>query len=147
MAVVRNLTRSLVEDILDESGLRFFRDNEGDWIIRMSYDDEANCEYDFYFILGGKNHDILALRGSSDRRVSKAKWPAAMFFCNEWNKDRRWPKACLSIGDVDAPFAKLSLEYDYDLEKGVTKEQLDDWITVFMFTSRDFWRWINTKDV
>lgn len=77
----------------------------------------------------------------------KAKWASAAFHCNEWNKERRWPKVYLNIDDYSAPFAKLSTEYDYDLEQGVTLAQLEDWITMFMVASREFWRWLNTMDV
>lgn len=56
--------------------------------------------------------------------------------CNEWNLEKRWPKAAFNTGSSGDESGAFVLELSFDFEKGVHQELLDDTLRVSFLGQR-----------
>lgn len=113
------LTNDLITDALAALELRYFTDSDGDV--------GANWEsFVAYFFRMGERREIL-----NSRIIVRRKFPVEdvlrlQTFCNDWNRDKLWPKAYVRVADEAGrpSYAQVSGEVITDLEYGVTPLQL-----------------------
>jgi hypothetical protein len=143
MAIVKQFDRSMIEQCLRKIGWRFLVDSDGDFEIRINYDEDMNCQLNVNFLVQGTEQTIYAIRVTSDKRFPKNQWGQAVMTCNTWNKDKIWPKAYFSVKDPDRDtFGTIVLEYYFDFEQGVHQELFDDMTLNIVGSANAFWEWI-----
>lgn len=148
MSTVQKFDRSMVQRFLQTSGLKYLVDSDGDFVAEFGYDPALDCELSFWFIVGGPDHDIYRVAAKSNKRISQSDWARAVMLCNEWNRDRRWPKAYLTIHESGTlPYGDIMLEEQIDLEKGIHQELLDDFSLTVMATANAFWKWAKEQGI
>ena len=142
MPIVRALDRSMIEHCLRSDNLRFLRDNDGDFRVEFGYDEETGCEVTFSLSVVGPKSEVYSIVAFSDRRVPTYEWDRALRLCNQWNEERRWPKAYLYMRDN---IGNIILEQQIDLEEGIHQELLDDFTRTAIVSSIQFWRWAHQE--
>lgn len=113
------LTNDLITDALAALELRYFTDSDGDV--------GANWEsFVAYFFRMGERKEILNSRVIVRRKFPVEDMLRLQTFCNDWNRDKLWPKAYVRVADDDGrpDYAQVSGEVITDLEYGVTPLQL-----------------------
>ncbi len=146
MAVVEQFDHAMIERYLKTVGMRFLRDEDGDFLVQFGYSEPQGCELSLYFIAGGQKKDIYVLRAFSDKRIAKDEWSRAIMLCNTWNSERRWPKAYLEVKNpATDTFGMILLEEQIDLEKGIHQELFDDFSNTFVVTVGSFWKWAHQE--
>ena len=141
MPVVEHLSRGMVEKYLSSAGLRYLQDRDGDFVVQFREDEDWGCSLDVYLTVAGADGDVLDLLGVPNHHVSEARWPEALVTCNQWNLDKRWPKAAFRTGSPNAKSGMFVLQAALDLEKGIHQEFLDNYIYVFMGGVSSFLQW------
>ncbi|GAB4441339.1 MAG: hypothetical protein OHK0015_38500 [Chloroflexi bacterium OHK40] len=143
MPTVQKLSHAMVEEYLRTMGYKFLRDSEGDYRVDFSYDEQLDCKISYYMLIDGQNRNIYTVRVYSDKRVPRNDWPRFLFLVNEWNKDKRWPKAYLYIRDPQtSPSGEVILEQQMDFEQGIHQELLNDFTNTTLAGAYAFWGWI-----
>ena len=146
MAIVQTFARGQIEKYLRKMELKFLQDSDGDFLVQFGYDDDYGCEITVYMMAAGKRSDVYSIRINSDKRIPKRDWGQALMLCNTWNKERRWPKAYLSVRDPNNDTtASISLEFDIDLEQGIHQELLDDLTGTIIAGGCQFWEWAHKE--
>lgn len=113
------LSQEGLEAALEKEGVKLFRDDEGDIATRW----EAGLT--IYFLCRGDRGEILHVSSHLDRRFSLDDVPRLLVFCNEWNRDRVWPKAYVAqTGEGHDGVAQVVGELSTELGAGVAVEQL-----------------------
>lgn len=117
--VLSPLTNELITECLETMELRYFTDSDGD--VGANWD-----SFMAYFFRMGERKEIL-----NSRVIVRKKFPVEeqlrlQTFCNDWNRDKLWPKAYVRIAEEDGnpTFAQVCGEVITDLEYGVTPLQL-----------------------
>jgi hypothetical protein len=146
MATVEKFTRPMIERYLRSVGVKFLTDSDGDFVVQFGYSETQGCELSFYFIAGGRENEIYVIRAFSDKRIARDEWARAVMLCNQWNTERRWPKAYLQVKDPASDnYGAILLEEQIDLEKGIHQELLDDFSNTFVVTAGSFWEWAHKE--
>jgi hypothetical protein len=118
-----------VVEWITDCGYSYFVDSDGDvgglWHGRL-----------FYFLLFGKNDEILQVRGQWNRDLAIERLEEVLEFCNEWNADRIWPKTYTRVRDNG--MIQVFTEMTVDLEHGVTDDQLDQLLQCGLSTGSMF---------
>lgn len=145
MSVVQRFNRTMIENCLRANQLRFLRDNDGDFRVEFGYNEKYGCEISFSLSVAGSQNDVYSIIAISDKRIPRHDWAKAVTICNEWNAQKRWPKAYLHVRDVATEtYGAILLEQDIDLEPGVHQELLDHFTLTAFATSMSFWEWAHT---
>lgn len=114
-AVLPPLSKERVQEALTALEYRSFVDTDGDiggnWSGRM-----------FYFFQLGEKEEILQIRGQWSRNVAIERLSEFLHLCDEWNRERIWPKTYLRVRDDGT--VVVCVEVSTDLEHGVTDDQL-----------------------
>jgi hypothetical protein len=146
VATIEPFDQAMIERYLKTSGVRYLRDNEGDFLIRFSYDDDVGGELTVYLIASGKSKQIYVVRVSCSRPIDKSDWGRAVTLCNTWHREMRWPKAYLRVKDPATDTAgSIVLEEQIDLEKGIHQELFDDFTNTIIAASNQFWEWAHRE--
>ncbi|HZY77176.1 MAG TPA: YbjN domain-containing protein, partial [Jatrophihabitantaceae bacterium] len=83
---------ALVQQVLDEYGLKHQIDDDGDLVVRWE-----KCSV--YFFLYGERHEVLQARLYMNRRFSvEMRGPLALLL-DEWNRTKLFPKAYTVLPD------------------------------------------------
>lgn len=143
MPSVQTFTQSMIKTYLDGKNLRYLVDNDGDFLVRFSRDEDTGCELSIYFIAAGQKKEIFAIRIDSDREIPKSNWAQVMLLCNEWNREKRWPKVYLN--NKDANTARIVCEEHIDLQTGVHQELLNDYADTAVASAFQFWVWLHKE--
>lgn len=109
--------------------------------IQIGYDKTARCRMMLVVFADGSDHDILRISVYTDRRIARNGWDAAMARCNQWNMEKRWPKAFLYVDEptVDRT-GGIILNYELLLQGDVPPAILDGIISPVFTGAIDFWR-------
>jgi len=145
MPVVRTFNKELIEAYLRRKNLKFLVDSDGDYRVDYAYDEECGCEMTVWMILGGSKKDIYCVRVNTDKRIAQRDWGKAVLICNQWNKEKRWPKAFLYYRDAEAEHGDILLEGQIDLEQGIHQELFDDFTNTVIATAFQFWKWAHEE--
>lgn len=113
---------------LARRGYRFRTDDDGD--ITGTWDGNR-----FWFLLLGDESEILQVRGRWSGTVPDSARPAVLQACNDWNRERIWPKVYTRAeGGGLALYAEVSV----DLEQGATDAQLAETVSCGLVTASQF---------
>ena len=146
MNTVQHFNRGMLKSYLKSNGLHYLRDQDNDFVINFSGDDEIGCDLAVWLITSSNNADVLDIMIEGQKPIPKAQWGQALTVCNEWNKSTRWPKAFLQVNDPSKDtVGKILLKEAIDLEKGVHQELLDDYIDTSVSASIQFWMSVNKE--
>ena len=142
MPTVRPFDRSMIEQSLRSQQLKYLRDSDGDFRVEFGYDEETDCEVTFSLMATGPREIVYCILVFSNKRIPSYEWDRAIKICNQWNEEKRWPKAYLHInGNVGG----VILEHQMDFEAGVHQELLDDFTRSGIIAGIEFWKWAHQE--
>jgi hypothetical protein len=140
---IQPFDREMIKDHLDRAELKYLIDQDGDYRVDFAAAEEGQPELSFWLSAEGTNEDIFVIRCVTNIGIDKTMWPQAAMACNQWNTEKRYPKAYLWIGDdPETLFGQMRLESQYPVGAGVIQPLIDDWITTMFGTSFQFWEWL-----
>src|SRR5258708_33416399 len=102
MGFVESFSHSAIEAFLEEDGLVYLRDRDGDFIVQFAYDEEISGHPRFLLAVAGDDDEQYCLRGDTLRRIPRADWDRVLRLCNEWNAHYKMPKVYLEVDDPNA---------------------------------------------
>jgi hypothetical protein len=113
------LTNDLITDTLTGMELKYFLDSDGD--VGATWDD-----FIAYFFRMGEQHEILNSRVVIHRKFPVGDVLRLQTFCNDWNREKLWPKAYVRVAEEDGHPVEAQVigEVVTDLEFGVAPTQL-----------------------
>lgn len=117
--MLQPLTNELITDALTAMELKYFTDSDGD--VGATWDD-----FIVYFFRMGEQHEILNVRVTIHRKFPVEDVLRLQTFCNDWNRDKLWPKAYVRVSEQDGRPVEAQVigEVVTDLEYGVALAQL-----------------------
>jgi hypothetical protein len=126
----------LVQQILDEFGLKHSVDDDGDLTVRWE-----KCSVFFFFY--GERHEVMQARLYLNRRFSVDNRGAIALLLDEWNRTKLFPKAYTVLPDDG--MVGICAEQCYDFEAGVTRAQLKYAIGMWIDTLLRFTDWVDEQ--
>jgi putative sensory transduction regulator len=129
-------TVALVEQLLDEFGLRHQIDEDGDLVVRWE-----KCS--IYFFFYGERREVLQARMYLNRRFNVDTRATLAILLDEWNRTKLFPKAFTILPDDG--MVGICAEQCYDFEAGVTRSQLKYAVGMWIDTLLRFGDWIDEQ--
>jgi hypothetical protein len=129
-------TLALIEQLLDEFGLKHSIDDDGDLVIRW----EKCSVYVFFY---GERHEILQTRLYLNRRFDVDNRGALALLLDEWNRSKLFPKAYTVLPDDGR--VGICAEQCYDFEAGATRAQIKYTLGLWIDTLLRFSDWIDEQ--
>lgn len=129
------ISKERIKQALESQGWAYRVDSDGD--ISGGWEDGF-----FWFFLNGDAEEILLVRGTWYPALSPADLPQATEVCQEWNRDRLWPKVYPRVSDEGE--LRLHAEHVVDYEHGLTDEQLRLHLTTAVNTGCQFFEHLNS---
>ena len=129
-------TMALVQQLLDEFGLKHAVDADGDLTVRWE-----KCNLFFFFY--GERREILQARLYLNRRFSVDNRGALALILDEWNRTKLFPKAYTVLPDDG--MVGICAEQCHDFEAGVTRSQLKYTIGMWVDTLLRFAGWVDEQ--
>ncbi|PFG42813.1 putative sensory transduction regulator [Isoptericola jiangsuensis] len=123
-----------IGDELVRRGYRFRTDDDGD--LTGTWDGNR-----FWFLLLGEDAEILQVRGRWAGTLPDTARPAVLQACNDWNRERLWPKVYARAEDEGLA---LYGEVSVDLEHGVTDDQIAETLSCGLVTTSQFFASVAT---
>ena len=127
---------ALVEQLLDEFGLKHSIDDDGDLVVRWE-----RCSV--YFFLYGERHEVLQARMYMNRRFNVEARAGLALIMDEWNRTKLFPKAYTVLPDDG--MVGVCAEQCYDFESGVTRGQLKYTVGMWVDTLLRFADWVDEQ--
>ena len=129
-------TLALVEQILDEFGLKHSIDEDGDLVVRW----EKCSVYLFFY---GEKREILQARLYLNRRFDVDSRGSLALLLDEWNRSKLFPKAYTVLPDDGR--VGICAEQCYDFEAGRHPSQLKYTIGLWIDTLLRFSDWVDEQ--
>jgi hypothetical protein len=129
-------TIALVQQILDEFGLKHTIDDDGDLVVRWE-----KCSVFFFFY--GERREVLQARLYVNRRFSVDNRGTIALLLDEWNRTKLFPKAYTVLPDDG--MVGICAEQCFDFEAGVTRAQLKYAIGMWVDTLLRFTDWVDEQ--
>ena len=129
-------TMPLVQQLLDEFGLKHSIDDDGDLVVRWE-----KCSVYFFFY--GQKREILQARLYMNRRFDVDTRGALALLLDEWNRVKLFPKAYTVLPDDGR--VGICAEQVFDFEAGVTRGQLKYSIGLWVDTLLRFTDWVDEQ--
>ena len=129
-------TMALVQQLLDEFGLKHSIDDDGDLVVRWE-----KCSVYFFFY--GQKREILQARLYMNRRFDVENRGAITLLLDEWNRVKLFPKAYTVLPDDGR--VGICAEQVYDFEAGATRGQLKYAIGLWVDTLLRFTDWVDEQ--
>lgn len=129
-------TVALVQQLLDEYGLRHTIDEDGDLVVRWE-----KCSVYFFFY--GERREVLQARMYLNRRFSVDTRATLTLLLDEWNRTKLFPKAFTILPDDG--MVGICAEQCYDYEAGATRAQLKYAIGMWIDTLLRFSDWLEDQ--
>ena len=126
----------LVQQLLDEFGLRHSIDEDGDLTVRWE-----KCS--IYFFFYGERHEVLQARMYLNRRFDVEMRTTLTMLLDEWNRTKLFPKAFTILPDDG--MVGICAEQCHDFEAGVTRAQLKYAIGIWIDTLLRFCDWLDDQ--
>jgi hypothetical protein len=127
-------TTPMLQQVLDEYGLRHFIDEDGDLAVRWE-----KCSI-FFFHLGEQN-EVLQARMYLNRRFPVEMRPTLALALDDWNRTKPFPKAYTLLPDDG--MVGICAEQSHDFELGATRDQIHHTIGVWLQTMLRFADWVD----
>jgi hypothetical protein len=129
-------TLALVEQLLDEYGLKHSIDEDGDLVVRW----EKCSVYVFFY---GERNEIMQARLYLNRRFDVDTRGALALLLDEWNRSKLFPKAYTVLPDDGR--VGICAEQCYDFESGASREQLKYTVGLWIDTLLRFADWVDEQ--
>jgi hypothetical protein len=129
-------TVALVQQLLDEFGLKHSIDDDGDLVVRWE-----KCS--IYFFFYGERREVLQARMYLNRRFSVDMRATLTLLLDEWNRTKLFPKAFTILPDDG--MVGICAEQCYDFEAGATRAQLKYAIGMWVDTLLRFSDWLEDQ--
>ena len=129
-------TLALVEQILDEYGLKHSIDDDGDLVVRWE-----KCSVFFFFY--GEDREILQARLYVNRRFDVDTRGTLALLLDEWNRIKLFPKAYTVLPDDGR--VGICAEHCIDFDTGATRAQLKYAVGVWIDTLLRFTDWVDEQ--
>jgi Putative bacterial sensory transduction regulator len=129
-------TIALVQQLLDEFGLKHSIDADNDLTVRWE-----KCS--IYFFFYGEENEVLQARLYLNRRFSVDTRGALALLLDEWNRTKLFPKAYTVLPDDG--MVGVCAEQCYDYEAGATRAQLKYAIGMWIDTLLRFADWLDEQ--
>jgi hypothetical protein len=129
-------TIPLVQQLLDEFGLRHSIDEDGDLVVRWE-----KCSVYFFFY--GERREVLQARMYMNRRFGVEDRATISLLLDEWNRTKLFPKAFTILPDDG--MVGICAEHCTDFETGATRAQLKYTIGMWVDTLMRFGDWIDEQ--
>jgi hypothetical protein len=129
-------TLGLVQQLLDEFGLKHSIDNEGDLVVRWE-----KCS--IYFFFYGQRREVLQARVYLNRRFDVDMRATLALLLDEWNRTKLFPKAYTVLPDDG--MVGICAEQCQDFEGGVTRAQLKYALGMWVDTLLRFADWVDDQ--
>jgi hypothetical protein len=127
---------ALVQQLLDEFGLKHTIDEDGDLVVRWE-----KCNLFFFFY--GQKHEVLQARLYLNRRFDVEARTGLALMLDEWNRTKLFPKAYTVLPDDG--MVGVCAEHCYDFEAGVTRVQLKYTASMWIDTLLRFADWLDQQ--
>jgi Putative bacterial sensory transduction regulator len=129
-------TVALIEQLLDEFGLKHSIDDDGDLTVRWE-----KCS--IYFFFYGERREVLQARMYLNRRFDVEMRATITLLLDEWNRTKLFPKAFTILPDDG--MVGICAEQCYDFEAGVTRPQLKYTVGIWIDTLLRFCDWLEDQ--
>jgi hypothetical protein len=129
-------TIALVQQLLDEFGLKHGLDGDGDLVVRWE-----KCSV--FFFCYGERKEVLQARMYLNRRFEVDARGALALLMDEWNRTKLFPKAYTVLPDDG--MVGICGEQCHDFEAGVNRAQLKYTIGVWIDTLLRFCDWVDEQ--
>ncbi len=141
---VKKFDREMIRVALKKRELNFLTDQDGDFHVNFSYDDDWGCELKILLMIQGQQQDIFTISVTATKKIPKEDFGRAIMLCNEWNRTRLFPLAFLAYNDNEST-GNIFLQYHLDTEKGIHQEFIDYYVVMIMSTAMKFWKWVHQE--
>lgn len=146
MGFVENFGQAMIQAFLEDAGLRYLRDSDGDFVVEFGYDDQVAGHPRFLLMATGTDRDQYWLRGEILKRVPRGEWDRQIRLCNEWNALYKLPKVYLEVDDFNvSTTGRLLCEQWYNLGPGIHQELVNHLTNTFFTACFGFWRWLERQ--
>ena len=129
-------TVALIQQLLDEFGLRHSIDDDGDLAVRWE-----KCSVYFFFY--GERREVLQARMYLNRRFNVDNRATLTLLLDEWNRTKLFPKSFTILPDDG--MAGICAEHCYDFEAGATRAQIKYTVGMWIDTLLRFSDWIDEQ--
>ena len=129
-------TVALVQQLLDEFGLKHSIDDDGDLVVRWE-----KCSIFFFFY--GERREVLQARMYLNRRFDVETRATLTLLLDEWNRTKLFPKAFTILPDDG--MVGICAEQCYDFETGATRAQYKYAIGMWVDTLLRFSDWLDEQ--
>lgn len=126
----------LVQQLLDEYGLKHQMDADGDLVVRWE-----KCS--MYFFFYGENNEVLQARLYLNRRFDVESRGMLTLMLDEWNRTKLFPKVYTVLPDDG--MVGVCGEQCQDFETGVTRAQLKYTLGMWVETLIRFAEWVDEQ--
>jgi Putative bacterial sensory transduction regulator len=127
---------ALVQQLLDEFGLRHSIDDDGDLTVGWE-----KCN--IYFFFYGERHEVLQARMYLNRRFDVEMRTTLTMLLDEWNRTKLFPKAFTILPDDG--MVGICAEQCYDFEAGATRAQVKYSVGMWIDTLLRFSDWLDDQ--
>jgi hypothetical protein len=129
-------TTPLLQQILDEYGLRHSIDEDGD--LRVHWE---KCT--LFFFHYGNDDEVLQARMYLTRRFPVEMRPRLALALDDWNRTKLFPKAYTVLPDDGK--VGICAEQCFDFEPGATRDQIHHTVGVWIDTLLRFVEWVDEQ--
>jgi hypothetical protein len=129
-------TLALIEQLLDEFGLKHAIDEDGDLAVRWE-----KCSVFFFFY--GEQREIIQARLYMNRRFDVDTRGTLALLLDEWNRIKLFPKAYTVLPDDGR--VGICAEQCFDFEAGVTRAQLKYAVGIWIDSLLRFTDWVDEQ--
>lgn len=128
-------------DFLVRESLHFSIDSDGDVKFVVSGDEELD---DIVFYYGVSDLGTFWFLSKPARQFPLTAGPGLLNLCNQWNVDKRWPKASLQNGTGPSQ-CSVSLDYAFPASDDLPPAFIDSIVGVLNSAALQFWRLVKLK--
>lgn len=129
-------TRAMIEAHLRDHATHFLRDEDGDFRVELNLPDGGGRMV-LWLVADGKDGKIYHVHAHPPEGQGPSTRAEALERCNTWNRQHRWPKAC--VMDVEDGIWRIVLGADIDLSPGITRSLFDTFTERTVGSMIEFW--------
>lgn len=126
----------LVQQLLDEYGLKHQIDSDGDLVVRWE-----KCS--MYFFFYGDDNEVLQARLYLNRRFDVESRGMLALMLDEWNRTKLFPKVYTVLPDDG--MVGICAEHCQDFEAGATRDQVKYTVGMWVETLMRFAEWVDEQ--
>jgi hypothetical protein len=129
-------TREMIAAHLRDHATHFLRDEDGDFRVELNLPDGGG-RIVLWFLADGKDGKIYHVHAHPPEGQGPSTRTEALERCNAWNRQHRWPKAC--VMDAKDGTWLIVLGADIDLSPGITRSLFDTFTERAVGSMIEFW--------